>query len=267
MLSEDQVQEVIGADAYSSDGERIGSVGQIFLDDVTEEPVFATVDTGLAGGSKSFIPLANASVTQGRLDVGFDKSRVDGAPSVSADDNHLSPEEERALYDYYGIAYEGDGEAPFDADAGTSESTYEVTGEPASTENSMTRSEEQLRVSKTKEVTGRVRLRKYVVTENVTVTVPVRKEKAVLEAVPVGEVVDDADQDIIERAQLSEGSPEIVLNEEVPVVETVVRPVERVRLGTEEVTEMETVTEEVRQERIAVEGDVVEDGAGSELDR
>jgi uncharacterized protein (TIGR02271 family) len=262
MLSGDEVQEVIGADAYSSDGERIGSVSQVFLDDVTGEPVFATVDTGLSGGGESFIPLANASVAQGRLDVGFDKSRVDGAPAVDADDNHLSPDEERALYDYYGIAYEGDGDALYDADTVTSESTYERD----SGDNSMIRSEEQLRVSKTREVAGRVRLRKYVVTENVTVTVPVRKEKAVVEAVPVGEAVDEADQGIIEGAQLSEGS-EIVLNEEVPVVETVVRPVERVRLGTEEVTEMETVTEEVRQERIAVEGDVVDGELGSESDR
>ncbi len=131
----------------------------------------------------------------------------------------------------------------------------------------MTRSEEELRVGKTSEVTGRVRLRKYVVTENVTITVPVRKEKAVVENVPVGEEDDGDYGEVLEGVAVSEGSPDIVLSEEVPVVETVVRPVERVRLGKEEVTEMETITDEVRKERIEVEGDVVDPDQGTEADR
>lgn len=257
MLSQDEVQHVIGTDAYTSDGERIGKVGQIFLDDQTGEPVFATVNTGMFGTNENFVPMTNASVDDGRLVVGFDSDRVKGAPNVSPDDGHLSPEDEQALYDYYGVPYasehdDTDSDDNLDSAAGTGE---RLEGDDAA----MTRSEEKLRVGKAREVTGRARLRKYVVTEDVTITVPVRKEKAVLEAVPVGEEDSGGDYgEVIEGAQLEEGSPEIVLSEEVPVVEKTVQPVERVRLGKEQVVEMETVTEEVRQERISAEGDIID---------
>lgn len=266
MLSHDEVQQVIGTDAYGADGERIGEVGQIFLDDQTGEPVFATVNTGMFGTSENFVPMTGASVQDGRLVVGFDGDRVKGAPNVSPDEGHLSPDEEQALYDYYGVPYSTDADAFPEAVTGdeTGDATYDATG-TAGADDAMTRSEEKLRVGKQREVTGRARLRKYVVTEEVTITVPVRKEKAVLEAVPVGEEESvGADGDIVEGAPLAEGSPEIVLSEEVPVVETVVQPVERVRLGTERVIEMETVTEEVRKERIVAEGDIIDRGDGSD---
>ena len=48
----------------------------------------------------------------------------------------------------------------------------------------------------------------------------------------------------------------MVLSEERPVVAKKTEPVERVRLGTETVTEQETVTEEVRKEHVEAEGDV-----------
>ena len=269
MLSDDQVREVIGAGAYDSDGNQIGTVDQVFLDDQTGEPVFATVNRGVTGGSETFIPLANASVSQGRLDVGFDSGRIASAPDISAEGGHLSPQEEQVLYEHYAIPYlHGDdsvaeqGVAPVDAD--------EVAAQPgqvsSSDDDAMTRSEEKLQVGTRSEVTGRVRLRKYVVTENVTMTVPVRKEKVVVERVPDGEEAAADEGESIGGAPVSGGSPDVVLYEEVPVVETTVRPVERVRLGTEEVTEMETVTEEVRQERIAVEGDVVERGDDTPAD-
>jgi uncharacterized protein (TIGR02271 family) len=96
-------------------------------------------------------------------------------------------------------------------------------------------------------------LRKYVVTENVTKTVPVRKEKAVLEREPITEGNVDAATD---GPAISEAEHEVTLHEEVPVVEKNVEAVERVRLGTEEVQGQETVSEEVRKEQIEADGDV-----------
>ena len=58
MLTQDQLREVIGTTAYGSDGEKLGKVGQVFLDDHTGEPEFATVNTGLFGS----IPVSCTSV-------------------------------------------------------------------------------------------------------------------------------------------------------------------------------------------------------------
>ena len=266
MLSVDQVREVIGADAYDSDGNQIGTVDQVFLDDQTGEPVFATINRGVTGGSQTFLPLANASASRGRLDVGFDQGRIASAPDINAEGGHLSPDEEQVLYEHYGVPYlhRDEGAAEQGAAAGDAD---EMPTEATSSDDAMTRSEETLRVGTRSEITGRVRLRKYVVTENVTMTVPVRKEKVVVERVPEGEEdgADDAGESL-GGAPSSVGSPDVVLYEEVPVVEMTVRPVERVRLGTEQVTEMETITEEVRRERVATEGDVVERGDGTPAD-
>ena len=86
-----------------------------------------------------------------------------------------------------------------------------------------------------------------------THTIPVRKEKAVLETEPIT----DANRDeALAGADLSEEEHEVTLREERPVVEKTTEPVERVRLGTEETTDEETVSEEVRKERIEAEGDI-----------
>jgi uncharacterized protein (TIGR02271 family) len=117
----------------------------------------------------------------------------------------------------------------------------------------MTRSEEEVNVGTREREKGRARLRKYVVTEEVTKTVPVRKEKAVLEREPITEGnVDDA----MDGPAISDEEHEVTLSEEEVVVEKKAVPKERVRLDKEtEVTE-EQVSEEVRKEQIKAEGDI-----------
>jgi uncharacterized protein (TIGR02271 family) len=252
MLGQDQIDQVQGSDAYGSDGSKIGRVGQIYLDDQSGQPAWATVNTGLFGTSESFVPLAEASFSGDRLTVPYDKDKVKGAPSVS-EDGHLSPEEEQRLYEYYGMGYS----------TGYQDTTAQTTGYDTSgptTDNAMTRSEEQLRVGTTSQEAGRARLRKYVVSENVTETVPVTKERAVIEREPITDAnLDNA----MGGPAISEEEHEVTLREERPVVEKTVQPVERVRLDTEAVTTQESVTEEVRSERIEAEGDVTDSGGTS----
>ena len=252
MLGQDQIDQVQGSDAYGSDGSKIGRVGQIYLDDQTGQPAWATVNTGLFGTSESFVPLAEASFSGDRLTVPHDKDKVKGAPSVS-EDGHLSPEEEQRLYEYYGMGYS----------TGYEDTTSQTTGYDTSgptTDDAMTRSEEQLRVGTTSQEAGRARLRKYVVSENVTETVPVTKERAVVEREPITDAnIDNA----MGGPAISEEEHEVTLREERPVVEKTVQPVERVRLDTEAVTSQENVTEEVRSERIEAEGDVTDGGGTS----
>ncbi len=107
----------------------------------------------------------------------------------------------------------------------------------------LTRSEEQLHVGTEKVQTGRARLRKVVVTEQQTVTIPVTREEVRLVREPVapGDTVD---------ATIGEAAAEVVLTEERVVVSKETVPVERVRLGTVTITEQREVTEAVRKEKI-----------------
>jgi uncharacterized protein (TIGR02271 family) len=295
MLTEQNAREVIGTTAYSADGDKLGKVGQLFLDDQTGRPEFVTVNTGLFGTKETFIPVSEASFNGDRLTLPFGKDRISDAPNVDAEGGHLDQSEERRLYEYYGMSYDksssesgyagnqtgnagyetgnagydagttgesartgdlGDtGTAGFAGTGGTSDTGrsegYDTSG--PTTDDAMTRSEESVRVGTTSQEAGRVRLRKYVTTEQETHTVPVRKEKAVLEREPVTDANVGA---ATSGPDLSEEEHEVVLNEERVVVDKEVNPVERVRLGTETVTDEETVTEEVRKEHIEADGDV-----------
>jgi uncharacterized protein (TIGR02271 family) len=126
------------------------------------------------------------------------------------------------------------------------------------TDNAMTRSEEQLNVGTRTEEVGRARLRKYVVTENVTETVPVSREEVRVEREPI---TDGNVGDAMDGPAISEEEHEVTLHAERPVVEKEAVPVERVRLDTQTVTDQEQVSEGVRKEQIEV------DGADSTLDR
>ena len=115
----------------------------------------------------------------------------------------------------------------------------------------MTRSEERLHVGTEKVETGRVRLRKYVVTENVQQTVPVSHEEVRVEREPV---TDAKRSDALVGDDLTSEEQEVTLHEERPVVDKETVPVERVRLETETVTDEEQVSEEVRKEQIETDG-------------
>ena len=267
MIRSEDLNSILGSTLYSQDGDKIGSTGQIYLDDATGRPEWVTVNTGFFGTSESFVPLADATWDGERLTVPYSKDRIKDAPSVDPADGHLSPEEEAELYRYYGIS--GDtGETGYATTdtvrTGTAGTTGTVgttgrteTGGPGhdtsgpNTDNAMTRSEEQLRVGKEQVETGRARLRKYVETEEESRTVPVTKERLKVEREPITEGnVGKA----MDGPAISEEEHEVVLHEERPVVAKEAVPVERVRLDKETETTQETVSDEVRKERIEGEG-------------
>jgi uncharacterized protein (TIGR02271 family) len=118
------------------------------------------------------------------------------------------------------------------------------------TDQAMTRSEEQLRVGTESREVGRARLRKYVVTEQQQVTVPVSREEVRLEREPITDANRGAAYD---GPAISEEEHEVVLHAERPVIETEAVAVERVRLDKETVTENETVRGTVRKEEIELD--------------
>jgi stress response protein YsnF len=261
MLTTEQLGDVIGRDAYGSDGERIGRTDQIFLDDQTGQPEFAALHTGLFGMKTTLVPLAQAVFNGEVLRLPYAKEQVKSAPNVDPDAGHLDQEQERVLYEYYGLPYSearSDTGLPAEGRSPSAQGTMrrgpqgtDLSG--PETDEAMTRSEEQMRVGTTSTERGRARLRKYIVTEQVQQTVPVRRERAVVEREPItGENIDLATS----GPELSEEEHEVTLHQETPVVEKRVEPVERVRLSTQTDVSEETVSDEVRKERIETEGDL-----------
>ena len=256
MLSTDQIKNIQDGKALDSDGDKIGSIGQIYLDDRSGEPAWATVNTGLFGNSESFIPLHDAQVEGNDVKFPYTKDKVKDAPRVDAD-QHLDVEQEQELYRYYGVA---DGSA--DTTRGgydTSDHDHDPDHDHAVTDrdatdrgtadgdNTITRSEEQLHVGTETRETGRARLRKYIVTEDVTTTVPVSHEEVRV----VREPITAADRgDALSGGDLTEEEHEVTLHAEQPVVQKETVPVERVKLDTETVTGEQEVTEQVRKEQI-----------------
>ena len=272
MIGTDEIQNLLvsGGTVVGSDGDKIGKVSQVFLDDQTGNPEWVTVTTGLFGTAESFIPLTQGSVRGDEIHVPYDKATVKGAPRVDDSNGKLSEAEEGELYRYYGLDYTT-GTAGYDttdttgttgtvgttgtAGYDTTDTTRGTVGHDTSgptTDDAMTRSEEQLHVGTEKVQTGRARLRKYVVTDQETVTVPVSHQEVRLEREPITDGnVDNA----LDGPAISEEEHEVVLTEERPVVAKEAVPVERVRLDKETVTDQETVTESVRKEEIELDGD------------
>jgi uncharacterized protein (TIGR02271 family) len=263
MIGTDTISRVIGQDVYDESGQKIGSASEVYLDDETGEPEWVTVRTGLFGTKESFVPIRNADLTDDGVRVPVSKDRVKDAPKIDTD-GHLSPQEEQELYTYYGMgAGTGTGIAG-DIDTTRTMTTTETgagfddrgtvghdTSGPT-TDDAMTLSEERLSVGTRQTEAGRARLRKYVVTENVTQTVPVSHEEVRLEREPI---TDANIGDALDGPAISEEEHEVVLHAETPVVAKEAVPVERVRLDKTTVTEQETVTDSVRKEEIELEGD------------
>ncbi|MCI0386379.1 DUF2382 domain-containing protein [Streptomyces sp. CNQ085] len=262
MITKEQIPEVLDHQVYDAEGKKIGEAGHVFLDDVTGRPEWASVRTGLFGSHETFVPIHDADMVEDHLEVPYSKDQVKGAPHVDVDQGgHLSEQEERRLYDYYGVDWGGYGQetgrtgtgtagaAGTAAAAGTAGTAGGRTGARGRDE-AMTRSEEEMRVGVERQEAGKARLRKYVVTEEVQKTVPVRREEVRVEREPITE---ENRGEATSGPEISEAEYEVTLHEERPVVETETHPVERVRLTTDERTDEETVKGRVRKERIEEE--------------
>lgn len=283
----DQLQN---STVFATDGDKIGSVGQVYLDDVTNEPTFVTVKTGLFGARETFVPLQQAQITADGITVPFEKSFVKDAPNVDADGS-LTPEEEQRIYEYYSMEYsysvehpaaDHDGDVRRDdvrTDAGAAgvagtagvagvadrrdEAVVDGDRRDVTDADSVVVKDEHLNVGTERRATGRVRLRKQAYTTTETVEVPVTREEVVVER----ESVDPNSAEA--RTAGRDGDVEVTTYEETPVVNKTV-DAEKVSLGKRQVQDTETVTEEVRHEDVKVDGDATDrdlDGRNDRKDR
>ena len=251
-------EQLEGRPVIGADGQKIGTVTDVYFDKDTRQPEWALVTTGLFGTKHSFVPITSASTTSEGLQVPFTKDQVKDAPRLD-DDGELSEDEELLLSRHYGMSYS---EAPSDSGlpvgGGAPQGTTgrgpvgnDVSG--PETDEAMTRSEEELRIDKIRRPSGLVRLRKYITTEQVAATVPVQREEARIEREPITDANVGA---AMRGGDLTEEEHELTLSEEEVTVDKTVVPKERVRLVKDVVTEERSVSEDVRKENIEVEGDV-----------
>ena len=294
MLSEREISAAVGTTAYGVNGDKIGTVEHFFVDDRTGAPTWVSVTTGLFGTRRSVVPAVDATFDDGSLRLPVTAEAVKSAPDLAGEE-HLDPAEEAELRRHYGLeplngAATGDpgpvGPDPQQAgryeaagpDAALAAPTQEMAAVPPpppaedasgrrATDGGMVRSEERLVVGTERVATTRTRLVKYVVTEEVQITVPIRREEIRVEEVPLdapdsgpGESL-LAEQEGPRGGESPAGGPgsagglpdEIILHTERPVVSVQVVPVERVRLRTEIVQGQETVSGQVQREQIVVD--------------
>jgi hypothetical protein len=161
----DTALEWRGRTVVDRDGERIGTLDDLYLDE-RDEPAWGTVRAGFLGLRSSLVPLSDMRPVGDELEVPYDRQRVKDAPAVEPSEQ-VDDEDADRLRQHYGLA---DRAAPASPDA--------------ETDDAMTRSEEELVVGTRRRTRGRARLRKYVVTEHVQKTIPVRREEVRVEFEP-----------------------------------------------------------------------------------
>ena len=252
----EQLTELRGSSLYSSDRDKIGSVEEVFVDEETGEPEWIGLGTGVFGTKRVLVPVAGAELRDGGIHVPYSKKQVKGTPDTDSD--KIGQETERALYAHYGLEYterRSETGLPERAQGGVGSQDAVDTGLPAGTPDSpgdttegppvLTRSEEELRVGKREVEAGRLRLHKWVETQQVEVPVDVRREKARVTREPI--------EASVSGSEIGEESIDVTLSEEEPVVQKETVAKERIGVETEVELERETVEGDVRKERVDFE--------------
>lgn len=282
------IDELSNATAYDSDNDKLGSVKEVYINDSTGQPDFIEVGHGLFGMSSSLVPLRGHRVEGEDLHLAFTKDRIKDAPNLDADEHldaqqletlyrhyglentqnvenysdvgrrdpadHAAAEKRSAAPGAAGTAGAGGvaGAAAGQPDPVAKPSAYDERSRDAGrrTDNDaeLTRSEEQLRVSKDRETTGQVRLRKHVVHDTENIEVPVEREEVRVERTPV-----DPSDVTARDANLTDDEASVNLHEERVNVTKESVPVEKVKLEKDVVADTETVSEDVAREEIDTE--------------
>ena len=251
-MTTSDAQSIVGQTMVDASGGKVGKIEDVYLDKDTRRPEWALVNTGLFGSKQSFVPLANARIDVDGVHSAYEKAQIKEAPR-SEPDGELSQDEEAQLYQHYGFQYSedrSDSGLPAGGPAGDGRADVARDTSGPNTDSAMTRSEEELSIDKVRRPSQLVRLRKEILTEDVSVTVPVEREVLRVEREPIT----DANRgDAMRGGDLTTEEAEITLSEEEVVVEKKVVPKERVRLEKDVETEQREVKESVRKEQITTE--------------
>jgi uncharacterized protein (TIGR02271 family) len=245
-MKTETAQQWIGYPVIDSSGNELGRITKILVDDETTKPEWAVVSMGFLGREKP-VPLANAQSQGEKILVNFSKDQVKSAPDVEQTD-HLSQEEEIALFEHYGIPYGGD--------TVTSQSGGPQAGRPTQSSKSGQTSgervplhEEELVAKKQTVQRGEARVGKEVISEQKQIDVPVTREEPYIERQPVGKRPAES--------EIGEGEIRVPLMAEQATAEKQSVVKEEVKVGKRPVQETQRVTDTVRREEPVIEGESI----------
>ena len=288
------VNAILSSTAYDADGDKVGKVEQVFLDDNSGEPTFLTVNTGLFGAKESFVPVKDARQDGDRGVLPYQKDVIKDAPKVDAD-QHLSPQEEEELYRYYELNYDDGRGTDRDRDltdrdrntaAGTA-GTAGVAGAAAGRDGNRDLNDrdrdlvdqdrrdvaDRDRTDRDRNLTDREDASVVRHEEQLNVgtqereTGRARLRKYVVTDHETVDVPVEREEVSVERTPIRDGQAragagtigdeevEVSLHEERPVVETEAVAVEEVGLNKETVRDTQRVEADVRKEQVDVETD------------
>lgn len=268
------VETFEGYEVHDRDGEKIGKVDDLFVDE-SNEPEYIGVKMGFLGMSSTLIPMEISRVDESGqvITVDTEKETAKNGPSFD-DDQEISRDFERQVLEHYGLAghdgseergdygaYYSDeddakvGPGMVKGDTETGEfrgDAHEAEGvrQPGSDlededEVRVQRSEEELRAGTREREAGGVNVRKRVRTDREQVRVPKKREEVNVERVAVNEEAPDAE--IGEDEVSMPVTEEEVVAEKKPVVK------EEMRIKKDVVEDEEVVEEDVRKEEIEVD--------------
>ena len=248
----DHVRSWIGHTVVDANGDKVGKIEDVYEDHDGSGPEWFAIASGFFGSKMSFAPVNGSTADGDTLRLPWTKDQIKDSPHFEGDDI----DDGGSLYQHYGMGY---GDEAVDLDTVDRSSATDTSRKAGLDDDAMTRSEEEVNVSTRQREAGRVRLRKWVETENVNVTVPVRREVARLVTEPVAGRA-------VSGSEITEGEVDVVLHEEEVVVDKKVVAKERVRLETDTVTDERVVDEQVRKEHIEMETDGT-DNVDRDIDR
>jgi uncharacterized protein YrrD len=99
------IAEWQGKKLVDHDGNRIGKLGDVYVDVETDEPIFGTVKEGLIGRHLTFVPLAGITIGPDDLQIAVSKELVKAAPNIDLQGEELSQDDEATLYHHYQLNY------------------------------------------------------------------------------------------------------------------------------------------------------------------
>jgi uncharacterized protein (TIGR02271 family) len=242
-MSMESLQSARGQTVYGADGDKIGSIEELFVDEQTGKPEWVGVGTGMLGTKRVLVPVVGMEPSDDGFRVPYSKGQVKGTPDI--DSEEISQETEAQLYSHYGLEY---GESR--SDTGLPEGGAPTGRAPESAtvgEADVVRSEEELNVGKRETARGRARLHKWVESEPVEMDVELKQETARVSRESIDQPVSGA--------EIGDETIEVELRGEEAMVQKETVAKERIGIEKDVTTQKETVRDEVRKERVEVEGE------------